>query len=261
MKPSEEKILLVYEPEKISKHFSTNHEFISYLLLEIMLQKNCPIGAWTLKNQLDLLSVETATATIGRILKVFDNKQYCYQVSNKGRKLTKVGIDQVIEMRKMIEKAELSNNVASSVEIKHYDDLIELLYTRLIIEREAVALAAFHATDDDIANMDAALRQHRMFLRESLDDSHMGLDFHITMVDASHNKFISAVSRLLAFEEHQIEACYPSLTTRSHAIDYIDVHQNIRDAIAAHNKDQAVALLEEHLKEIIELVRKDRLRF
>ena len=145
-----------------------------------------------------------------------------------------------------------------SVEITHFDDLIEVLSTRLIIEREATRLAVQNATQEDFKQMSDALDQHRMLLSNELDDSRAGLDFHIYIVDAAKNKFMSAVARLLAYEEHQIEAKVPSLSAKKHAMEYVNVHQELLEAIQDRDEERATRLMEEHLNQIIGLVKRDR---
>ena len=69
---------------------------------------------------------------------------------------------------------------------------------------------------------------------------------------------MSAVARLLAYEEHQIEARVPSLSAKKHAMEYVNVHQELLEAIQDRDEERATRLMEEHLNQIIGLVKKDR---
>lgn len=252
------KVVLMQEMVVLERHFSSRADLLDYLLMEIMLQYDQAVGSWTMKNELDDLGFDVATATIGRNLKQLDNRQFTARVSNKGRQLTREGRQEALNIRGRIQKSVLSENIVDSVEITRVQDLIEVLQTRLVIEREAARLAARNATDRDLQRMDLALEQHRTMLDEEMDDIHAGLDFHDILVKAAQNKFMSAVYRLLAFEEHQIEALYPSLGVRSHAKEYVEVHKNLRDAIASKDEEQAAKLMEDHLLEIIDVVKNDK---
>ncbi|MCB7089752.1 FCD domain-containing protein [Enterocloster bolteae] len=251
-------VLFMHDMKKIEKCFSARGDLLEYIIMDIILQYNDVVGSWTLKNELDILEIHVGTATIGRVLKILDNKGFTVPVSNKGRALTKQGIDEVLKTRSRIQKSVLSNDIVDSVEITHFDDLIEVLSTRLIIEREATRLAVQNATQEDFKQMSDALEQHRMLLSNELDDSRAGLDFHIYIVDAAKNKFMSAVARLLAYEEHQIEAKVPSLSAKKHAMEYVNVHQELLEAIQDRDEERATRLMEEHLNQIIGLVKKDR---
>lgn len=251
-------VLFMHDMKKIEKCFSARGELLEYVIMDIILQYNDVVGSWTLKNELDILDIHVGTATIGRVLKILDNKGFTVPVSNKGRALTKIGIDEVLKARSRIQRSVLSSDIIDSVEITHFDDLIEVLTTRLIIEREATRLAVRNATAEDFRQMGDALDQHRMLLSHELDDSRAGLDFHIFIVDAAKNKFMSAVARLLAYEEHQIEAKVPSMSAKKHAMEYINVHQELLDAIKERDEEKATRLMEEHLNQIIALVKKDR---
>ena len=234
----------MHDMKKIEKCFSARGDLLEYIIMDIILQYNDVVGSWTLKNELDILEIHIGTATIGRVLKILDNKGFT--------------VDEVLKTRSRIHKSILSNDIVDSVEITHFDDLIEVLSTRLIIEREATRLAVQNATQEDFKQMSDALDQHRMLLSNELDDSRAGLDFHIYIVDAAKNKFMSAVARLLAYEEHQIEARVPSLSAKKHAMEYVNVHQELLEAIQDRDEERATRLMEEHLNQIIGLVKRDR---
>lgn len=253
-----ESLLQSYNIKKLEKFFPSRSDLLDYLIMEIIRREDMLIGSLTLKIELDKLGIHIATATIGRSLKMLDVKGWTKPVSNKGRMLTSQGRSALSTINNRIEKSILSDKIVDSVEINHFDDLVSVLQTRLIIEREAARLAVVNATSEDLEQMQKALDQHRMLLEKKMDDSHAGLDFHTLIVDASKNRFMSAVERLLTYEEHQIESQFESFSVRNHAIEYIEVHQQLLNALKSRDIDAVCQLMEDHFAQIIKTVKQER---
>lgn len=152
--------------KKLEKFFPSRSDLLDYLIMEIIRREDTLVGSLTLKIELDKLDIHIATATIGRSLKMLDVKGWTKPVSNKGRMLTSQGRSALSTINNRIEKSILSDEIVDSVEINHFDDLISVLQTRLIIEREAARLAVVNATPEDFDQMQKALEQHRMLLEK-----------------------------------------------------------------------------------------------
>ncbi len=245
--------------EKLATFFSSRSELLDFLIMELIRREDTILGSLTLKIQLDKLGVNVAIATIGRNLKMLDDKGWTKPISNKGRILTSEGRSALDMLCNRIEKSMLSDEIVSSLEINNFDDLLNVLEARLIIEREAARLAASNATEEDFEKMQWTLDQHRMLLAKKLDDSRAGLDFHTLVVDAGKNRFLGAVQRLLAFEEHQIESRFESLGVRNHALEYIEDHQQLLNYLKARDADAACRFMDEHISCIIESVKQEKL--
>ena len=69
---------------------------------------------------------------------------------------------------------------------------------------------------------------------------------------------MSAVERLLTYEEHQIESQFESLSVRNHAIEYIEVHQQLLNALKSRDIDAVCQLMEDHFAQIIKTVKQER---
>lgn len=252
-------LITVENMEKLSTFFSTRSELLDFLIMELIRREDTIIGSLTLKIELNKLGIDVAIATIGRNLKMLDTKGWTKPVSNKGRMLTSEGRAALSAMRNRIEKSMLSNEIVNSLEINNFDDLLHVLEARLIVEKEAVRLAAANATEEDFQNMQEILDQHRLLLSKKLDDSRAGLDFHAMIVDAGKNRFLGAAQRLLTFEEHQIESQFESLSVRNHALEYIEVHQQLLDYLKARDANAASVLMEDHICCIINAVKQEKL--
>jgi GntR family transcriptional regulator, transcriptional repressor for pyruvate dehydrogenase complex len=130
-----------------------------------------------------------------------------------------------------------------------------VLETREAIEPAAARLAARHRTAADLellTGMHARLGQAYEDIPEFV---RINLDWHSTVVKASHNEvlvaFFSAVTRAIhAATEYQ------SLNTREVRRQVLHVHKRILDAIAAQDAEAAFRRMLRHMSAYAEVVRR-----
>jgi len=124
-----------------------------------------------------------------------------------------------------------------SAEISPFD----VLRTRRLVEVEAAALAARHATPAQIAAMGKAFERLAADMRGNRMQSAADRDFHLCIANASGNRALALVVERLWAEGGQplnvrIEALF---VTRGRKRDNIAEHRAVLDAI--HNRDPAAA--------------------
>lgn len=134
--------------------------------------------------------------------------------------------------------------------------LIKLFEARTAIEIQAAADACVHATDDDLEE----IRGHLAAMRDSRDDpaayAAADMAFHLAVVDAAHNPFLST---LLAPLIHVIEAGVIETQFSGDAVDAgIRGHGRIHRAIAARNAERAREAMSRHLQESLTKLRQQR---
>jgi GntR family transcriptional regulator, galactonate operon transcriptional repressor len=116
----------------------------------------------------------------------------------------------------------------------------QLLVTRLIFEPNIAALAALHATDEDIIRLNDACnimgqgqKLGKKYLFEKGD-----LAFHLALLDASHNAFMRSLGNALAtamsFSFKQTLEADVRLTKEA-------VHEHRELLVAVQNKDPQAA--------------------
>lgn len=231
--------------------FKTQTDATVYLLAHLLSQKNEPLGCWSLKVDLDACGVECSTATIGRYLKLLDSKEYTIQRSNKGRLLTPAGSIWLKQIEKKLERARMGDDITKVVHINGYDEMVDLMRVRKLIEVDAARLAAENANQEDLKRIDATLVKHHDFVKNNLDPVEPALDFHLAVAQASHNKFMFAVLSLLSFEEKQIESTIKELRTRELGSVYVVEHDHIAQAIRNRTSEEAARLMEKHMQDIL----------
>jgi DNA-binding FadR family transcriptional regulator len=160
-----------------------------------------------------------------------------------------------------VAESHLSASIIEAARPNDLDELIEVLRARRAIEHEAAKLAALRATTEDLKEISWALSQHRQVVIRGLDPSGAGLDFHITVANASKNHFMSSMIKLLTYEERFIEQRIEVLSTLELASENVDMHEQILQALINRDSELASKLMEDHLQHLIDLVQLDSTNF
>jgi GntR family transcriptional repressor for pyruvate dehydrogenase complex len=138
----------------------------------------------------------------------------------------------------------VSNPVLSGAPSKK--TLLDLVGARLPIELETTALAARHATDDDLAEMTVLLDRAEAHLADGDALNTTNMSFHAAIAKASGNgvlyQLLDALSDLFNDEQRAILDIFGS-RQRDHA-----EHLGILEALKAHDEERAVALMRAHLE-------------
>lgn len=145
---------------------------------------------------------------------------------------------------KKIEMTQFINNIDFLLKdpIHTISDLFE---AREAIELQAVRLAAYRRTEDDIKAMEAEIihMEHNIIMGRDVSDTSM--DFHTAIIAASHNIVLSKINEFLAgllrFSRKQ------SLSDpRRHEIS-LGFHKQIFEKIKEKDAEAAANIMREHL--------------
>ena len=130
--------------------------------------------------------------------------------------------------------------------------LKEFTQMRYAIEPEAAALAAANADEDSLTTLrQAVARMHNA--DEGLDDAlESDIAFHTAILEASHNRFISQM-REFTSTALQVSIRYTNKIKGVATADVIK-HRAVLTAIEAKDSQQAKELMQELLKEALELI-------
>lgn len=235
--------------------FQTENDAVTFLITCILNNSSSPVGAWTLKEELEKYDINYGTATIGRYLKELDSKGITQQISNQGRILTEYGHQWQTEMSDSVARAQMHNQSSSAMKIDSYTDLVGLIQARKAIEVAGVALAVEQATEADLRKLTQSVIAHYRCVAENQDPTDSALNFHSVVAEISHNRFIKAMLDMLIFEERSIEASMEKLITRERGEDYVVEHDNICRAIAERDAQKATELMSTHLDALLDAVK------
>jgi DNA-binding FadR family transcriptional regulator len=227
-----------------------------YVILRILADSADPLGSWILKEKLNKYEIEASIASIGRFLKDLDQKGYTELIKNQGRKISAKGKEYLNLLDEDINRYMSEKELIDASMPNTFQEFMELLYARKVIEVETAKLASMYATKEDIEKLEQAILMHHDHIIQNDEDcTEIGCKFHELVGQASHNRFLCSTLKLLIHEEIEMEKKFPYPSTPSQGRHYIDDHQEILEAIKDRQTEKVVMLMEEHMSELIEEIK------
>lgn len=130
-------------------------------------------------------------------------------------------------------------------------DFHSLIETRILLETEAAYKAAVRRSDQDIINIEAALRTYekrRLTNDVAIDEDFM---FHMKIAEASKNTVLKSLMLIITPDllEHyqQLEVCDPMKNNQR-----IEEHRAVLQAIKDRDPEEAMRVMRLHLSDIQE---------
>lgn len=127
--------------------------------------------------------------------------------------------------------------------------LADLVEIRSQLEHNAAAGAATHATNDDVAHLQALITSMRA---DDLEEEHfneLDTEFHVHIARSSRNVLAADLMQALRDAvKSEMTTAFDRLPNWHTVVDSLtDEHQRIVDAIAAGDEAQAAHLMQEHI--------------
>ncbi len=141
------------------------------------------------------------------------------------------------------------NNMMSDILQLQKPDFKSLVETRIILETNAVRLAATRRTEEQINEIQKAHEAYTQKAIKGLDAVEEDLMFHIKLAEASNNSVINSLMLIITPEiiSHFIRN---KVCNKEESFMLIKEHEAIVDAIRDQNPEKAVAHLQDHFKEL-----------
>ncbi|TSE09649.1 MULTISPECIES: FadR/GntR family transcriptional regulator [Aquimarina] len=141
------------------------------------------------------------------------------------------------------------NGMMSDILQLQNPDFKSLVETRIILEKNAVRLAATRRTESQIHQIKKAHEAYSEKAIQGLDAIEEDLMFHIKLAEASNNSVINSLMLIITPEiiAHFVKN---KICDKEENFLLIKEHQAIVDAIEEKNADKAVASLNDHFKEL-----------
>lgn len=135
------------------------------------------------------------------------------------------------------------------IEVRPIDpaELLKIIEARTVNECHAVRLAAARFTPEDVAAMDAVLRDTSAALEQQDTEALMLLDtaFHAIIARASGNAIFEEI--LGNLHDRAVRFWFISLDQPAHQRNVLQEHLDIRDALASRDADDASAAMNRHI--------------
>ncbi|QTX04388.1 flavin reductase [Agromyces archimandritae] len=120
----------------------------------------------------------------------------------------------------------------------------EILETQSAMDPAVAALAAAHATAEDLEELQRLLDEEAAAIGDQVGFTRVGMDFHVALAKASKNRFLHASLEALQRERQLLFAPRNEIAKSHRSHDY---HLRLVDAIAAGDPQAARALMAEHV--------------
>ena len=222
---------------------------LDYAILESLNSHGEPMGSGTLHYALRKQGSTPSVPTIGRKLRDLEQRGLVAKVSVEGRILTTAGQKMLKTLQQERQRELSGERLLKLLRRTGRKDIIDQLNSRRLIEGEACALAAEHATPEQIMRLEELVRE----AREMVSLGEMGVkqdtDFHDLIAEASGNSVLAAIVAILrsqAWLNSIIAAIRARVGTRL-VVDHDDVIRAIRE----RNPGQARQAMENHMTRLI----------
>jgi GntR family L-lactate dehydrogenase operon transcriptional regulator len=226
---------------------------LEHAVLQLLDQGNGPAGSGTLMDALHDRGFTLSEPTVGRFLRRLDRLGYTERVSNLGRTLTDVGRARLAELCAADARGQRAQELMRSLRATTPEEVLDVLVARRALEREIGRLAAVHASEQDVAELEAAIasqRQHLAHRGIAIEDD---IHFHRLLAAAARNRLLAAALELIRGDEAIALAIDRILKKTSRR--YVVGHERILDAVRRHAPDEAEAAMLDHVDAIIADVR------
>ncbi len=129
-------------------------------------------------------------------------------------------------------------------------DFKSLIDTRVLLEKEAVRLAALNRTEENLLQIENALNLHEEKLLKGETCIKEDLQFHIKLAEASKNSVLKSL--MLIITPDIVKSFIKLNVCEANNKKIIREHREILDKITLQDPDGAMQTMENHLSDIIE---------
>jgi GntR family L-lactate dehydrogenase operon transcriptional regulator len=220
-----------------------------YLALRELEASAEPLGCWRIRTALGSAGIAMSEATAGRLLRQLDVRGLTRALGSKGRVLTDDGRRQLAAIEELRGRSSRHNDLAAAIGAQTLEELLDVLHARRLIEAETARLAARHATADEIAKLDQAVRRH-------IEVSHAGgaslennVEIHRLIAQASRSRIFQAIVGLF-LQDRQLHEAQNRIQRAVGGIAPED-HVPILEGVRARDPEAAAAAMALHIDRLI----------
>ncbi len=129
-------------------------------------------------------------------------------------------------------------------------DFIDLVETRVILEKNIAQLAAERRTEEDIVAMQKALDAYAQKIKNKENGVEEDLMFHLKIVEASKNAVLKSLMLIITPDIVKSFIDY-KVCDNTTELKALKEHQKILKAIIKQDAKKASAYMEEHLRDVV----------
>jgi GntR family transcriptional repressor for pyruvate dehydrogenase complex len=222
---------------------------LQYHILDLLAAVNTPNGSGFLLSGIDRRGVDVSQATLGRALRVLDERSLTVKVSNKGRVITPEGRRWLGEARRREGASRWTEQTLLAVGRSTLTELRQSMIARRAIEAEIARLVAENAAPAETAELRRIVENQGRDIRIGGVGANEALDFHLALARICGNRFLVAAANLVRTSSHSLETLMYHLGAEIGSS--YDDHMEVAEAIAARDPKAAEEAMVRHLNELI----------
>lgn len=219
-------------------------------VLECLGTEGRPVGAGTLQHALRRQSLDVGEATVGRLLRRFDQLSLTKRHGKQGRTLTERGHSQLLALRRAMERKRDSDDLAEALDGSNPAMLIDTLVGRRAVERETARLAALRLTEADAERLREIDEAQRAAKTRGLSATQENQAFHRVLAEIAGNPVLQRTLDLI-LNEFEVSEVLVEVRRRVGAALGVE-HGRIIEAILRREPDGAEEAMAQHIDRIIE---------
>ncbi|GAA4191021.1 FCD domain-containing protein [Microbispora amethystogenes] len=221
------------------------------LLLDIVAESADPVGARIATRLLGDSGIALSEASTSRLLARLDELGLTVSSGRKGRVVTDAGRRVAQVTRRTRRQAK---GLHQALDIQNARQLLDLLYARRGVEREAARWAAARATPADIERLEELVNGHREALDAGGDARLCGMRFHREIFRISRNRLLQAIGDVVLDESLEPLERVLDVITGGHGTlaQSAPEHVDVLAAIRAGDPDEAERTMLAHVDRLIE---------
>jgi GntR family transcriptional regulator, transcriptional repressor for pyruvate dehydrogenase complex len=219
-------------------------------ILLLLADRDGPVGARVAMRVLDDDGLRISEASVSRVFVRLDAAGLTTAMGRKGRTLTAAGRALATRVRTSRRR---NAGFSEALDIRSVEQLLDLLYARRGVEREAARAAARRGRPEEIEHLRGLLREQERLLAAGLDAHPGGMGFHVAVAAMAGGRLFPALAQVVLDESLEPLERVLEVITGGHGTleDSAADHARIVEAIAARDGDAAEAAMAAHLSRLI----------
>lgn len=227
---------------------------ISFLILKIINHSEVPVGSGYIRHNLKMQGIDISEATVGRMLRQLDIKNYTEKIGFKGRTLTSVGKQKLEELERENTISHYGRELLDVIRVTGKQELLDILIARKAIESQLAKLAANYVTDEEIQEMKEVITSQQEHVNEGISIAEDDVKFHKLIAKAARNRVLIAAMDLIR-QHGQLSPMLEYIRKEVKSTVLLD-HKNIYKAIASRKPELAEKAMIIHIENLERDVKK-----
>ncbi len=228
---------------------NNNELELEYRIFERIAEEDMPIGAVSLHEMLEENGFSLSVTAVSRLLRAYRKDGSLERVKNQGHILTARGEER---RRRLASEMALNETMKELTDMENDDragKILGILTARRAIEVEASYRAALNATEEDIAKMDAIIRQQYLEMERDEDYSIESANFHRAVLDAAKVPLLLTLYNFIGLSNQWQNFFIGTFKFYNTPMNL--AHEEILSAIKRRDAERASRLMSDHMDRVI----------